>query len=75
MEMSRLTRDGIVESVSPYQILRCQREEGNVDFPCSADDIEQDWQPYPVDPYSYCMCDHTLHGPHAGVTFREHIYG
>ena len=19
----------------------------------------QDWQPYPVDPYSYYMCDHT----------------
>ena len=70
VEMSRLTRDGTVESVSRDQILMCER----VDFPCSAD-IEQDWQPYPVDPYSYCMCDHTLHGPHAGVIFREHIYG
>ena len=28
-------------------------------FPCSADH-EQDWQPYPVDPYSSYMCDHTL---------------
>ena len=71
MEVSRLTRDGTtVESVSQDQILRFER----VDFPCSAD-IEQDWQSYPVDPYSYCMCDHTLHGPYTGVTFREHIYG
>ena len=66
----RLTRDGTVESVSQDQILRCER----VDFPWSAD-IEQDWQPYPVDPHSYCICDHTLYGPHAGVTFHEHIYG
>ena len=25
--------------------------QGNIHFPCSADH-EQDWQPYPVDPYS-----------------------
>ena len=32
-------------------------------FPCSADH-EQDWQPYPVDPYSCYMCDHTyIHTP------------
>ena len=31
---------------------------GNVHFPCSADHV-QDWQPYPVDPYSCYMCDHT----------------
>ena len=24
----------------------------NIDFPRSVD-LEQDWQPYPVDPYSY----------------------
>ena len=23
----------------------------NINFPCSADHDEQDWQPYPVDPY------------------------
>ena len=28
---------------------------GNYSFPCSADH-EQDWQPYPVDPY-FCICD------------------
>ena len=27
-------------------------------FPCSADH-KQDWQRYPVDPYSCYMCDHT----------------
>ena len=31
--------------------LRHERGQGNIHFPCSADH-EQDWQPYPVDPYS-----------------------
>ena len=31
---------------------------GKYSFSCSADH-EQDWQPYPVDPYSCYMCDHT----------------
>ena len=53
MEMSRLTRDGTAEPVSRDQILRRERGQGNIRFPCSADH-EQDWQPYPVDPYS-CM--------------------
>ena len=58
MEMSRLTRDGTAEPVSQDQILRRERGQGNNNFPCSAD-YEQDWQPYPVDPYSCYMCDHT----------------
>ena len=49
--MSRLTWDGTAEPVSRDQILRHARGQGNVHFPCSADH-EQDWQPYPVDPYS-----------------------
>ena len=49
--MSRLTRDGTVETVSRDQILRREWGQGNIHFPCSADH-EQDWQPYPVDPYS-----------------------
>ena len=49
--MSRLTRDGTAEPVSRDQILRREREQGNIHFPCPADN-EQDWQPYPVDPYS-----------------------
>ena len=58
MEMSRLTRDGTAETVSRDQILRHERGQGNINFPCSADH-EQDWQPYPVDPYSCYMRDHT----------------
>ena len=51
MEVSRLTRDGTAEPVSRDQILRRERGQGNVRIPCSAD-LEQDWKPYPVDPYS-----------------------
>ena len=59
MEMSRLTRDGTTaEPVSQDQILRRERGQGNIHFPCSADHL-QDWQPYPVDPYSCYMCNHT----------------
>ena len=48
--MSRLTRDGTTEPVSRDQIFRRERGQENIHFPCSADH-EQDWQPYPVDPY------------------------
>ena len=63
MEMSRLTRDGTAGSVSRDQILRHERGQGNINFPCSADHV-QDWQPYPVDPYSCCVCDHTKRAAH-----------
>ena len=56
--MSRLTRDGTAEPVSRDQILRHARGQGNINFPYSAD-REQDWQPYPVDPYSAICGDHT----------------
>ena len=52
--MSRLTRDVTAEPVfsRDQQILRRERGQGNnINFPCSADHDEQDWQPYPVDPY------------------------
>ena len=58
MEMSRLTREETAEPVSRDQILRHARGQGNIHFPCSADH-EQDWQPYPVDPYSAIRNDHT----------------
>ena len=58
MEMSRLTRDGTAEPVSRDQILRHVRGQGNIHFPCSAGH-EQDWQPYPFDPYSAICDDHT----------------
>ena len=66
--MSRLTRDGTTEPVSRDQILRHARGQGNVHFPCSADH-EQDWQPYPVDPYSelYVMTIHTYYTRHYTV--------
>ena len=50
--------DGTAEPVSRDQILRHARGQGNIHFPCSADH-EQDWQPYPVDPYSAICDDHT----------------
>ena len=43
----RLTRDGTAEPVSRDQILRRERGQRNITFPCLADH-EQDWQPYPV---------------------------
>ena len=57
--MSRLTRDGTTEPVSRDQILRhVLWGQGNIHFPCSPDH-EQDWQPYPVDPYFAICDDHT----------------
>ena len=60
MEMSSLTRDGTAETVSRDQILRHERGQGNIIFSCCSADHEQDWQPYPVDPYSCYMCDHNM---------------
>ena len=59
--MSRLTRDGTAEPVSRDQILRHARGQGNDNFLCTAEILrhEQDWQPYPVDPYSAICDDHT----------------
>ena len=56
--MSRLTRDGTTEPVSRDQIPRHARGQKNINLSCSADH-EQDWQPYPVDPYSAICDDHT----------------
>ena len=55
--MRRLTRDGTTEAVSRDQILRRERRQRNIHFPCSADH-EQDWQPYPVDPSLAMRDDH-----------------
>ena len=48
MEMSKLTRDWTAEPVSRDQILRRERGQRIIHFPCSAADHEQDWQPCPV---------------------------
>ena len=58
--MSRLKRDKTAEPVSRDHILRRERGQRNLHFPCSADH-EQHWQPYPVDPYSAICDDHTYH--------------
>ena len=69
--MSRLARDGTAEPVSRDQILRRVREQGNINFPCSGHD-DQDWQPYPFDPYS-AICDgHTYIYKHGGQ--KLHTY-
>ena len=56
--MKKLTRDGTAEPVSRVRILRRERGQGNIHFPCSADH-GQDRQPYPVDPYPATCDDHT----------------
>ena len=48
--MSSLTWDGAAEPVSRDHILMRKRGQGNIHLPCSAHH-EQDWKPYPVDPY------------------------
>ena len=46
--MSRLTWDGTTKPVSQDQILRRERGQGNIYFPCSAGHLDQDWQFCPV---------------------------
>ena len=43
MEMSKLRRDGTAEPVLRDQILRRERGQRMINFPCSAADHEQDW--------------------------------
>ena len=43
-----------------------ERGQGDIHFSCSADQV-QDWQPYPVEPYSYYMCDHKYRRPDSHV--------
>ena len=59
--MGRLAWDGTAEPVSRDQILRRERGHGKTHFPYLADH-EQDWQPYPVDPYlAIIWDDHTTY--------------
>ena len=57
-EQADAGRDGTAGPVSRDQILRRERGQGNIYFPCSADPA-QDWQPHPVDPYSATSNDDT----------------
>ena len=68
--MSRLTRHGTAEPVSRDQILRHEREQGNIHFLCLADHV-QDWQPSAVDPYSCSMCV-TIHTTYCAAFFIEY---
>ena len=56
--MSNLARDETAELVSQDHILWRERRQGNMNFSCSADH-DQDWQPYPIDPYPCISDDHT----------------
>ena len=67
--MSRLTRDGTAETVSRDQILRRERGQGEVHFPCSADHV-QDGQPYMVDPYT---CSYIMSGASPPLLCRLHL--
>ena len=50
--MNRLKQDRTAELASRDQIFRREQHgQGNIHFFCSADH-KQDWQSYPVDPYS-----------------------
>ena len=72
--MNRLTRDGNAEPVSRDQVLRYERGQGNINLPYSADHV-QDWQPYPVDPYSaICVTIHTYIYIHTCVTTGVCMY-
>ena len=66
MKMSRLTWDGTAEPVSRDHFLRRERGQGIIHFPRSADH-EQDWQPYPVDPYSCYICDDHTYTPKTNI--------
>ena len=69
MEMSKLTRDGTAEPVSRDQILRRERGQRIIIFPCSAADHEQDWQPCPV-----VRAIHTNIVLHTHTDVVTHIY-
>ena len=64
MEMSKLTRDGTAELVSRDQILRREREQRIIHFPCSAADHEQD----------YVRAIHTNIVLHTHTAVVTHIY-
>ena len=70
--MSKLTRDGTGEPVTRDQILRRERGQRIIYFPClAADHEQQDWQPCPV-----VTATHTnivLH-THTAVVTHTYIY-
>ena len=71
--MSRLARNGTAEPISREQIIRRERGQRNIHFPCSGDH-EQDWQPYPVDLYYRRYFQHAHFIPIVGVGKRGEYY-
>ena len=69
--MSRLTRDGTAKPVSRDQLLRRERGQGNIHFPCSADH-EPDWQPYLVDLGIYLLLT-LCYYHHRGIKYHEKV--
>ena len=69
MKMSKLTQDGTAEPVSRDQILRRERGQRIIPFPCSVADHEQDWQPCPV-----VRAIHTNIVLHTHTAVVTHIY-
>ena len=70
MEMSKLTRDGTAELVTRDQILRRERGQRIINFPCSpADHEQQDWQPCAV-----VRAIHTNIVLHTHTAVVTHIY-
>ena len=67
--MTKLTRDGTAEPVSRDQILRRERGQRIIHFPCSVVDHEQDWQPCPV-----VRAIHTNIVLHTYTAVVKHIY-
>ena len=59
---SNLPRTAVIQR---DQILWRERGQENIHFSCSAD---HERQPYPVDPHSCYMCDHTI-SIHAVITY------
>ena len=69
--MSKLTRDETAQPVSRDEILKYERGQGNIHFPCSANH-KQDWQRYTVDALLllYVMIIHTF----INILPRELVY-
>ena len=67
--MGKLSRDGTAEPVSRDQLIRRERGQQIIHFPCSAADHEQDWQPCPV-----VRAIHTNIVLHTYTSVVAHIY-
>ena len=70
-EQADAGRDGWTRLARPNSHART--ETGEYYVPCSADH-EQDWQPYPVDPYSAMCDDHTYTGKKDQKLEKEYYY-